>query len=210
MHDLDFSGYRYGDAESNAAATMLLPIVCRLLDKVELSAGCRQLFELGCGNGYVANVLTQKGWDVTGVDPSLEGIQQANSTYPTLKLENGSAYDDLSAQYGHFPVVLSLEVIEHVYAPRLYAKTVFDLLQPGGVAIISTPYHGYWKNLVMALTGKMDSHFTALWDHGHIKFWSIKTLTTLLTEAGFIDIHFERVGRIPLLAKSMIAIVRKP
>jgi len=62
----------------------------------------------------------------------------------------------------------------------------------------------------MALTGKMDSHFTALWDHGHIKFWSIKTLTTLLTEAGFIDIHFERVGRVPLLAKSMIAIVRKP
>ena len=210
MLEIDISGYRYGDAGSNSAATMLLPIVSLLLDKVDLAAGSRELFELGCGNGYLANVLTQKGWDVTGVDPSLEGIQQANAAYPTLKLVNGSAYDDLSAQYVYFPVVLSLEVIEHVYAPRLYAKTVFDLLQPGGVAIISTPYHGYWKNLVMALTGKMDSHFTALWDHGHIKFWSIKTLTTLLTEAGFIDIHFERVGRIPLLAKSMIAIVRKP
>ena len=61
----------------------------------------------------------------------------------------------------------------------------------------------------MALTGRMDAHFTALWDHGHIKFWSIQTLGELLHEAGFVDIHFERVGRVPALAKSMIAAARK-
>ena len=33
---------------------------------------------------------------------------------------------------------------------------------------------------------------------------------SLLSEAGFVDIRFERVGRIPPLAKSMIAIARKP
>ena len=168
------------------------------------------MFELGCGNGSVANVLTEHGWDVTGVDPSIEGIQQANAAFPNLKVLYGSAYDDLAAIYGRFPVLLSLEVVEHVYAPRQYAKTAFDLLQSGGTAIISTPYHGYWKNLVMAMSGKMDAHFTALWDHGYIKFWSIKTLTKLLTEVGFVDIRFERVGRIPALAKSMIAFARKP
>jgi hypothetical protein len=56
----------------------------------------------------------------------------------------------------------------------------------------------------------MDGHFTALWDHGHIKFWSIETLTKLLNEAGFQDVRFHRVGRIPQLAKSMIAVARKP
>ena len=56
----------------------------------------------------------------------------------------------------------------------------------------------------------MDAHFTALWDYGHIKFWSIATLTRLLAEAGFVDIRFQRVGRIPALAKSMIAIARRP
>jgi 2-polyprenyl-6-hydroxyphenyl methylase/3-demethylubiquinone-9 3-methyltransferase len=55
----------------------------------------------------------------------------------------------------------------------------------------------------------MDAHFTALWDHGHIKFWSIPTLTTLLKEAGFKRVRFLRVGRIPSLAKSMIAIALK-
>jgi len=78
-----------------------------------------------------------------------------------------------------------------------------------GGAIVSTPYHGYLKNLALAVTGKMDAHFTALWDHGHIKFWSIPTLTTLLTEAGFENVRFRRVGRIPALAKSMIAVAHK-
>lgn len=107
-------------------------------------------------------------------------------------------------------MVVSLEVVEHVYAPRNYARTLFDLLEPGGTAIVSTPYHGYLKNLALALSGKMDAHFTALWDHGHIKFWSIETLTKLLDEAGFMNIRFHRVGRVPQLAKSMIAVAQKP
>lgn len=55
----------------------------------------------------------------------------------------------------------------------------------------------------------MDAHFTALWDGGHIKFWSIATLGALLEEAGFTDLRFERVGRIPALAKSMICAARR-
>jgi hypothetical protein len=73
-----------------------------------------------------------------------------------------------------------------------------------------TPYHGYFKNLALALTGKIDAHFMALWDHGHIKFWLIKTLKQLLEEFGFIDIMFHRVGRIPIVGKSMIVIATKP
>ncbi len=204
------SGYRYDHAGLNCSHHYLLPTVFRLLDGLNLSAGQRRLFELGCGNGSVAHALTRRGWDVTGADPSVEGIAQANRAHPDLKLHPGSAYDDLAAGYGQFPVVLSLEVVEHVYFPRWYAATVFSLLQVGGTAILSTPYHGYWKNLALALSGKMDRHFTALWDHGHIKFWSMNTLALLLQEAGFHAIRFERVGRLPPLAKAMIAIARKP
>jgi 2-polyprenyl-6-hydroxyphenyl methylase/3-demethylubiquinone-9 3-methyltransferase len=72
------------------------------------------------------------------------------------------------------------------------------------------PYHGYWKNLTLALTGRMDAHFTALWDHGHIKLWSLRTLGQFLQEAGFQAPRFLRIGRVPPLAKSMIAMARKP
>lgn len=213
MSVADISGYRYAGASLGHQHAYLLPRVLSLLDGLGVPEGDRRLFELGCGNGSVAHELSQRGWEVTGVDPSAEGIAQANAAHPALRLEQGSAYDDLAGSYGRFPVVLSLEVVEHVYAPRDYARTVYELLRPpggGGVAIISTPYHGYWKNLALAVTGKMDAHFTALWDHGHIKFWSMATLGELLREAGFVDLRFERVGRVPALAKAMIAVATRP
>ena len=132
MSDVNITGYRYTQPSLNQSHDVLLPTVLQLLDKLALPAGEKRLFELGCGNGSVANELTRRGWDVTGVDPSIEGIQQARTAYPDLKLAAGSAYDDLAGQYGQFPVVLSLEVVEHVYAPRHYARTVFELLAEGG------------------------------------------------------------------------------
>lgn len=205
------SGYRYLDAGHSCAHSYLLPALRSELSRFKPSLGSSKprIFDLGCGNGSVAAFLADEGWDVTGIDPSVEGIATAKATHPDLRLELGSAYDDLAAKYGRFPVVVSLEVVEHIYAPRDYAKTLFDLVEPGGTAMISTPYHGYLKNLALALSGKMDRHFTALWDHGHIKFWSIPTLTTLLIDAGFDSVYFHRVGRVPAFAKSMIAIAQK-
>jgi 2-polyprenyl-6-hydroxyphenyl methylase/3-demethylubiquinone-9 3-methyltransferase len=55
----------------------------------------------------------------------------------------------------------------------------------------------------------MDAHFTALWDYGHIKFWSQRTLTILLQEAGFRMVRFQGVGRVPFLWKSMIIVARR-
>lgn len=210
MSDPDITGYRYAESGLNQSHGYLLPAVSRVLEELTVSGRARRLFELGCGNGSVAYELTRRGWDLTGVDPSAQGIEQAQAAHPELKLACGSAYDDLATQYGQFPIVLSLEVIEHVYAPRRYVRTVFDLLTTGGTAIISTPFHGYWKNLTLALTGRMDDHFAALSDHGHIKFWSKRTLSMLLEEAGFVSVRFELTGRIRPLAKSMIAIARKP
>lgn len=207
---VDISGYAYEDGELNHSHQYLVPSLLNILASLGFPPEKQRVFELGCGNGAVAAVLAENGYQVTGVDVSTQGLEQAQRRYPQLSLRPGSAYDDLAATYGRFPIVVSLEVVEHLYAPRVFAKTLYDLVESSGTAIISTPYHGYWKNLALALTGRMDAHFTALWDHGHIKFWSIKTLSALLLEVGFQGITFMRVGRIPALAKSLIAIAKKP
>jgi 2-polyprenyl-6-hydroxyphenyl methylase/3-demethylubiquinone-9 3-methyltransferase len=120
-----------------------------------------------------------------------------------------SAYDDLRQHFGEvFDACVCVEVIEHLYDPRAFVDRVLQVLRPGGLFILSTPYHGYLKNLALAITGKMDSHYTTLWDGGHIKFWSRATLTTLLQERGFQVIRFEGAGRVPLLWKSMIITAR--
>jgi len=206
----DISGYHFRDAKTPHTHRYLMPCVLRGLSDAPFGSGKKRVFDLGCGNGSTAHFLEAQGYSVTGVDPSETGIQHAQDAYPDLDLHHGSGYDPLAEQFGRFPALISLEVIEHVYAPRKIAHTAFDLLEPGGVVLFSTPYHGYLKNLLIALTGSYDQHHNPLWDHGHIKFWSIDTLGTLLREAGFLAPTFERVGRIPPLAKSLVAIARKP
>ena len=206
---MKIDGYKYSDANATPMHRLLVPAISKII-REELGRNSGRIFELGCGNGYVANELSMQGFHVLGVDPSVEGIAQAKTAYPELSLQLGSSAEDLAARFGQFEVVVSLEVVEHVYAPREYARRVVDLLAPGGIAVISTPYHGYAKLLAMAIVGRMDAHFTALWDGGHIKFWSFKTLRALFEEIGVRDIAFRRVGRIPPLAMSMIAIIRKP
>ena len=197
--------YGYTDAESSCANAYLFPAV----EKLVVARRPDRIFDLGCGNGAVSNLLSRHA-SIVGVDAAQSGVAIAKRQFPHMRIEYGSAYDDLAAEYGRFPMVISLEVVEHLYSPRAYAKTLFDLVEPGGEAVVSTPFHGYWKNLAIALSGRMDAHFSALWDGGHIKFWSIPTLRSLLEEAGFRDIRFLRVGRIPQLAKSMIAVAGKP
>ena len=202
----DIAGYTWTDAHLNCAHNYTLPHVLEIINTKLQQGGDRQVFDLGCGNGAVMALLRDHGYQVMGVDSSTDGIKQAKVAYPDLKVEHGSAYDDLAGQYGTFPIVLSLDVVEHCFFPRKYAHTLYSLVQAGGMALVSTPYHGYWKNLALALGGAMDRHFTALWDYGHVKFWSMQTLRVLLQEAGFSSVEFRRVGRIPALAKSMIAI----
>ncbi len=195
---------QYEGGERSCAHSYLLPLVERIVE----DRRPQKIFDLGCGNGSVGNTLSRYA-AVTGVDPSESGVGIARRSFPHLTVRTGSAYDDLATEYGTFPLVISLEVVEHLYDPRLFAKRLYQLVEPGGVAVVSTPYHGYWKNLALALSGKLDRHFTVLWDGGHIKFFSVRTLTELLQEAGFGKIDFQFVGRVPLLAKTMIAVAHK-
>ncbi len=197
-------GYDADEGMSHSHA-YLFPVLLKIL--AERPAG--PIFELGCGNGTTAAMLQGRGYEVTGVDPSVSGIEIAHREFPQCRLEPGSSDEDLRARFGTFGTVVSLEVAEHVYSPKLYARAIFDLLEPGGIAIISTPYHSYLKNLALAVSGKMEGHFTALWEGGHIKFWSRNTLKTLFDDAGMDEIAFYRVGRVPALAKSMVAVFRK-
>ena len=208
MIDYEYSEYKYPTAHGSCSHAYLFPAVLRALKGEGIRAGDRVL-DLGCGNGSFASRLIASGFDVVGVDASESGIRQAMQHHANLTVHLGSVYDDLVSRIGTFRAIVSLEVVEHLYAPRPFARNLYSLLNPGGVAILSTPYHGYLKNLAIAIAGKSDRHYDPLWDGGHIKFWSKKTLRELLVESGFVDIRFLNAGRLPLLAKSMIAIAHK-
>ncbi len=169
-----------------------------------------RIIDIGCGNGAVTNVIHTHGFDVVGVEPSVDGIAEARRAFPHLRVEQGSAYDDLQGRFGRFDIAVCLEVVEHLYSPQIAMASISRLLNPGGIVVLSTPYHSYAKNLALCLAGKWDFHHHPLVEHGHIKFWSRATLERLIETSALRPTEFHRLGRVPILAKSMMLVAEKP
>jgi 2-polyprenyl-3-methyl-5-hydroxy-6-metoxy-1,4-benzoquinol methylase len=205
--------YGWHDTRAEDSHAYLAPVVLAALERVVAGVRGRppRIFDAGCGNGALLGRMHERGWLVAGCDASPSGVTHARTALgPSVRIECASVYDDLAHTFGaDWDIVVSTEVIEHLYSPRAFVQRVKGLLAPGGHLILSTPYHGYLKNLVMAAAGKLDAHFTALWDGGHIKFWSQRTLQTLLVEQGFGPCTLLGAGRLPYLWKSMVVTTRK-
>ncbi|MEO7327390.1 MAG: class I SAM-dependent methyltransferase [Minicystis sp.] len=205
----DHRAYGWQTAEMNHSHAYLLPAVLRRLG--DLDRRQARLVDLGCGNGYVTRKLHGLGHEVIGIDAAPDGIAIAREAYPELRFEVASVYDDdLSVLVGtNVDAVISLEVIEHLYSPKRLLEQAHAILRPGGSLILSTPYHGYLKNLALSLVNGWDRHWSPAWEGGHIKFFSEKTLGDMAREVGFRNVRFEGVGRAPLLWKSMILLAEK-
>lgn len=177
------------------------------VDLVKKLDGVRSICDLGCGNGHITGRLAALGYHVTGVDASASGIQIAQHAYPGVEFVH--ALIDRTLSLGQFDLVISSDVIEHLYRPSDLLEAAVTQLKPGGQILLGTPYHGYLKNLILAATGKLDAHFSALHDGGHIKFFSVNTLSKLMRAHGFDDLSFTYYGRAPWLWKNMICHARK-
>ena len=207
MSEAHSNGYGWVSSQPLTSASYLNPTLFRILDNY----GVRNVLDLGCGNGALAYSLSELGYKVAGVEYDYEGCLIAREAFPSIPFFNLGVQDDISpdlASLTPFDAVISTEVIEHLFAPHLLPRFASRILKQRGILVISTPYHGYLKNLIISLLNKWDSHHTPLWHGGHIKFWSRKSLTSLLEANGFDVVSFHGAGRTPFLWKSMIIVAR--
>ena len=163
--------------------------------------------DVGCGNGYLTSKISQFFKITYGFDTSKLGIEIAKKSFGD-KVKFEIIEEDLKKiESDYYDIITAIEVIEHVYDPRKFLQKLKVKLKKNGKLVISTPYHGFFKNLAIILSNNFDHHFNPLWLHGHIKFFSKKTLETVLKENKFkIDqIHYS--GRFYPLSKSMIFVV---
>jgi 2-polyprenyl-3-methyl-5-hydroxy-6-metoxy-1,4-benzoquinol methylase len=204
-----YKDYSYSDDLATHAHQYLLHPILNVLAKNKPL----NILDLGCGNGSLVFKLLKEGYEAYGTDASEQGIAIAQSKYPDRFVLQNLDHDDLPETLSRIPfdTVISTEVIEHLYDPRAFidfCKKILIKNPDGGQIILSTPYHGYLKNLSLAIAGKWDSHANPLWDGGHIKLWSRETLGKLLQEKGFVVTDFIGCGRVPYLWKSMVICAR--
>lgn len=113
---LDITGSTYDDRKLNPSHSYLLPAAKTIPSGIILD-GERRLSQFGCENRSMANARTKSRDAVTDVDPSTQVVCHTVPCYPYLKISQGSPYEYLVPRYGQLPVVLTLEVVEHLYFP---------------------------------------------------------------------------------------------
>jgi 2-polyprenyl-3-methyl-5-hydroxy-6-metoxy-1,4-benzoquinol methylase len=206
-HAVEATGaYKFGDVGSPGHHAYNLPAIESLLPS---RSGA--VLDAGCGAGQVTSWLHGLGFEAWGTDPSESGIELASQNFkgPNYFVSDLIAGPPEQGPADGFDGIVSVEVVEHLFDPEAMLENCHKALKPGGWIILTTPYHGYVKNLVLALTNKYDSHWMVDMPGGHIKFFSPKTITDMLHRAGFTDVTWKGAGRGPMMWCSMVVRARK-
>ena len=128
---------RTGRFDSAEAFCLFLMHMRAYEEAAERSRGLKVL-DLGCNTGYGTSLIAGKAASVVGSDVSRSALAEARSAYPAIDFRQ---FDGVSLPFGDaaFDVVASFQVIEHVVDAERYLREISRVLQPGGVALLTTP-----------------------------------------------------------------------
>jgi 2-polyprenyl-6-hydroxyphenyl methylase/3-demethylubiquinone-9 3-methyltransferase len=128
------------------------------LDYVESRAGLagRQVLDVGCGGGLLAEGMARRGARVLGIDlaPEALAVARLHAVESGLPVEYRQvAVEELaeSAPAG-YDVVTCLEMLEHVPDPSAIVAALARIVRPGGHVIVSTINRNA-KSFALAIVG---------------------------------------------------------
>ena len=171
----------------------------------EIPAGSAVL-DAGCGVGEFTQFIHELGFRATGIDLSERAIAFAKRSYPERDFRIGVP-EDFSAEFAdRFGAIWSSEVIEHVFDVYGFLRALHHSLAPQGRLLLTTPYHGLLKNVLINL-GNHHVHYKPF--GGHIRFFNKRSLGYCLNYCGFTVRTWSAFGRMWPLYKSFFVVAER-
>jgi 2-polyprenyl-3-methyl-5-hydroxy-6-metoxy-1,4-benzoquinol methylase len=176
-----------------------------------LRAGLRegeQVLDIGCGQGWFTQALSDAGFAVIGADVAAEPLRRARERRPDLDLRLLAREDAWPFADAQFGAVWAGEVIEHVADTVAWLSELRRVLAPGGRLLLSTPAHDVLGRLGLALRrGAFEAHFDPRSDH--LRFYTRRSLRTLLADFRFLEIQISGLGGVPGARRCLLASARR-
>jgi SAM-dependent methyltransferase len=137
----------------------------------------RRVYEIGCGAGYSIQFLKERGYDVTGIDPSEYSLRWSERL--GFKLINRFFHPDA---LGHAPdFIYCNDVFEHVPDVVGFSKMVYDSLDSEGTFCFATTNS----------TRSIALGDISMLEHQHVNMFTERSLRLILAEAGFGSVDVE-------------------
>jgi len=149
------------------------------------------VLDVGCGTGVVASRLADRGYEITGVDPSAGMLAHLRRSDPRVRAEQGSA-TALPFEDATFDLAMCVAVMHHIADPESVRLSLIEMARvtrPGGLVLIwdHNPRNPYWKNLMARVPQ----------DDGSERLVPEAEIVSGLVEGGAVLIFSEQLGFVP-------------
>ncbi|MCL5113968.1 MAG: class I SAM-dependent methyltransferase [Patescibacteria group bacterium] len=166
------------------------------------------LLDFGCGKGSVLEEILKLNptLKTTGVDVSKQAIKYIKNRIPKQRFLAISEGKKLPFKTDSFDFITALDVLEHVYDTELVFSELARILKPGGKILITVPYYGLIKNLIITL---FSFNFVYTPRTPHIRFYTKRSLLQEIKSAGLNPEKFGYYGRFYPIPRGMFCLAHK-
>jgi 2-polyprenyl-3-methyl-5-hydroxy-6-metoxy-1,4-benzoquinol methylase len=157
-----------------------------ILEK-HLPATNRKISDIGSGPGFFLLTGQKRGWQVQGVEPSIEAATRSKKL--GLDIENIFFSVETAQKLGTFDAINMGEVLEHIRDPAELLKLAHSRLNPGGLICIIVPNDFNPFQMVLEKHLGFKSWWVA--PPHRTNYFNFKSLKILLERCGFEVLHQE-------------------
>src|SRR5579863_7472181 len=162
----------------------------------------KKVFDVGCGNGYLASLFVKRECDVVGLDINPIAAEEARKYCTSVivaDLDESLLPELLEGR--EFDAIVFADVLEHLHEPTRTLDESRSLLSERGYVVASIPNVSHGAIRLALLSGRFDYQELGILDDSHLRFFTSKTVDELFLTAGFRVESVERVT-LPLFAES--------
>jgi O-antigen biosynthesis protein len=163
---------------------------------IELLGLDKQVLDVGCATGNLAEVLAGRGCRVTGIDIDPEAARQAEKHCERVIVGDVESLD-LGAELDEadFDVIVFGDVLEHLKDPLQTLRRFKPFLQTEGYVIASIPNIAHGSVRLALMQGRFRYRSLGLVDDTHLRFFTRETVEQLFDDAGFLIADLRRTTR---------------
>lgn len=159
----------------------------RRIERLVRADGRGPILDVGCAHGTLGELLARRrrhgapAVPVDGIELDPAWADEARRHYRTVWTARA---EDAPLPDGAYAIVVCADVLEHLPDPAATIRRLREAAAPGACFIISVPNVAHLAARLLLLAGRWPRMERGIFDRTHLHFWTLDTLTEVLTEGG--------------------------